>query len=284
VLVGDASVFSKDLKGVGFDEFERIPLGLLDLDAPDLRRKAAPAPAPRGAGYVPATYIVPQVRAEDPARALIDHAVRAKGGLAALRGVKTVKATAETVFATPQGAKRVATTTYVRYPGQFRVDATGPDGLVVQTFDNGAAWMRHEGEVKDMPPQIAAALQASVQRDTLALLLALHDSKVTARRVADTTLAGAACPTLEVDLVPAGRLTLVFDPSTHLLVSQRYGGTPGNPTTVESFLDYRNVQGLQVPYRIRVRVEGQPPIERVNQAVDFNVTVDPTLFVKPRSS
>ena len=57
-----------------------------------------------------------------------------------------------------------------------------------------------------------------------------------------------------------------------------------NPATVETFLEYRNVQGLQVPYRIRLRVDGQPPIERVNQAVDFNVTVDPVLFVKPRSS
>ena len=282
VLVGDASVFSKDLKGVGFDEFERIPLGMLDLDAPDLRRKApAPAPSPR---LVPASYSVPQARAEDPARALIDQAVRAKGGLTTMRSIKTVKATAETVFTTPEGARRVSTTTYVRYPGQFRVDAKGPDGLVVQTFDNGTAWMRHDGEVKDMPQPFAAALRASVQRDTLSLLLALHDSKVTARRVADTTLSGTACPTLEVDLVPAGRLTLVFDPSTHLLVSQRYGGSPGNPATVETFLDYRDVQGLQVPYRIRLRVEGQPPIERVNQAVDFNVTVDPALFVKPRSS
>lgn len=282
VLVGDASVFSKDLKGVGFDEFERIPLGMLDLDAPDLRRKApAPAPSPR---LVPASYSVPQARAEDPARALIDQAVRAKGGLTTMRSIKTVKATAETVFTTPEGARRVSTTTYVRYPGQFRVDAKGPDGLVVQTFDNGTAWMRHDGEVKDMPQPFAAALRASVQRDTLSLLLALHDSKVTGRRVADTTLSGTACPTLEVDLVPAGRLTLVFDPSTHLLVSQRYGGSPGNPATVETFLDYRDVQGLQVPYRIRLRVEGQPPIERVNQAVDFNVTVDPALFVKPRSS
>ena len=281
VLVGDASVFAKDLKGVGVEQFDRIPLGALDLDSPDLRRKpAVPAPSPR---LVPASYVVPQ-KAGDPARALIDQVVRAKGGLATLRGLKTVKATAETIFATPAGSRRVMTTTYVRYPAQFRVDATGPEGVVVQTFDNGSVWMRHEGGVKDMPPPVAAALQASVQRDTVSLLLALHDGKVTGHRIPDVTIEGTNCPALEVNLVPAGRMTLIFDPKTHLLVSQRYGGSAGDPATVETFLDYREVQGIQVAHRIRVRVDGQPPIERLNQSIDFNVPIDPALFNKPKTS
>ena len=43
VLVGDASVFAKQLAGVGFEEFERIPLSELDLGYPQLRRTATPA-------------------------------------------------------------------------------------------------------------------------------------------------------------------------------------------------------------------------------------------------
>src|SRR6185369_556210 len=44
VLVGDASVFAKDLAGVGFDQVERIPIGELDLSSPDLRRHTTPRP------------------------------------------------------------------------------------------------------------------------------------------------------------------------------------------------------------------------------------------------
>ena len=46
VLVGDASVFSSELKALGFGEFERIPLAQLDLNSPTLRR-GAPAAAGR---------------------------------------------------------------------------------------------------------------------------------------------------------------------------------------------------------------------------------------------
>jgi zinc protease len=40
VLVGDASAFADQLRGVGFAEFERIPLSELDLNSPTLRRGA----------------------------------------------------------------------------------------------------------------------------------------------------------------------------------------------------------------------------------------------------
>ena len=42
VLVGDASVFAEQLKGVGFADFERIPIGELDLNSPSLRRGTPP--------------------------------------------------------------------------------------------------------------------------------------------------------------------------------------------------------------------------------------------------
>ena len=52
VLVGDGSIFAKDLAAAGFDQIERIPLAALDLDAPDLRRKTGRAPAAVDAGIM----------------------------------------------------------------------------------------------------------------------------------------------------------------------------------------------------------------------------------------
>ena len=294
VLVGDATIFAKQLVGVGIEQVERIPLAELDLDSPDLKRKSiAPLPAalpPEGGSHnlVRASWLPPSggrsQTADEPTRALIAAAIKAKGGVAALRALKTVKGTARTTFATPQGDRIVSTTTYVRYPGQFRVDARGPEGPMVQTFDNGVAWMDHDGAVKDMPPAVANALRASVQRDTVLLFLALTDGRVKSRRIADVVIAGTPCPALEVELAPAGPVTLIFDPQTTLLLSQRYGGSPGDPATEETFLDYRDVQGIKVAHRIRVRVDGQPPIERINQTIDFNTPVDAALFQRPKTA
>jgi len=299
VLVGDSTVFGKDLAGAGFEQIERIPLNELDFTSPDMRRKPA-ASGRIEPEYTTASFSrsVPQARPQTPAqtaapaaaakesdaaaRELVAKAIGARGGLELLRSIKTVKATMDMVFATQTGPARVVATTHVKYPGQFRSDAIGPDGRRIQTFDNGVAWVADETGFREAPPAYAKLLQATVQRDQLGLLLALNDNRVHGRRLADVKFEGAMMPVLEVQLAAAGRLTMLFDAATGLLAAQRYGGTPGDPTTEETFLDYRPVQGMQVAHIVRVRVEGQPPFERTIRAIDFNVPVDPGLFVKPK--
>jgi len=299
VLVGDSSVFGKDLAGAGFDQVERIPLNELDFTAPDMRRKPA-ASGRIEPSYVPAAYVqtVPATRPQPPAKAappapskqndaaareLIMKAIDARGGLELLRSIKTVKATVDMVFATQGGPARVVATTHVKYPAQFRSDATGPDGRRVQTFDNGVAWVSDDSGSRDAPSEYTKLLQATVQRDQLGLLLALHDNRVRGRRLPDARFENTMMPVLEVELATAGRLTMLFDAETGLLAAQRYGGTPGDPATEETFLDYRPVQGMQVAHTVRVRVQGQPPFERTIRSIDFNVPIDPALFMKPKA-
>ncbi len=88
VLVGDAKVFAGQLAAVGFDRVERIPLDQLDLLSPDLRRGTT-VPG----RVLPASYQVPAPAAPkiDPLRAIVTRAVRAKGGIAVLRSIRTIR-------------------------------------------------------------------------------------------------------------------------------------------------------------------------------------------------
>ena len=284
VLVGDANTFASQLPAVGFEQVERISLSQLDLTAPDLRR-ARTAPRPP-LGLVPASYRQPPAAAaatgaQGDVRTLIDRAIAAKGGMALLRSIRTVKSEADMIVTTPEGNVTITTTTYIRYPGQFRVDAVGPAGLRIQTFDSGSAWMSDGETAEEAPAQFRASLQAAVQRDGIGLLLALADGRIEGTRVADVTRGGKALPAIEVDLAAAGRVIVAFDPDTGLMAYQQYGGVPGEPKSEETFSEYRPVQGLQVAHQASVRREGQPPIQRIVRTFELNVPVDPALFKKP---
>jgi hypothetical protein len=182
---------------------------------------------------------------------------------------------------TPEGNVKITATSYVRYPGQFRVDALGPDGLRVQTFDSGSAWISDGETVEEAPARFRSALQAGVQRDGVGLLLALADERVRGRRVPDVTLGGRAIPAIEADLTPAGRVVVAFDPVTGLMLYQRYGGADGEAATEETFSDYRKVQGLQVAHHASVKREGQPPVQRIVRTFELNVPLAPGLFKRP---
>jgi zinc protease len=283
VLVGDASVFAKDLSGVGFDQVERIAITELDLSAPDLRRHSMPRPGriePVVFRRAP-TDISPGDGVDDAARALIARAIAAKGGVDLLRSIQTVRV--ESV-ATVQSAginTDLPSTTTIRYPGAFRIDASTPAGRLVQVFSAGKYWVQDPSGVHDAPESMAAMIRGNVQRDTVPLLLALNDGKVPAT-LGEATESGRKMPVLEVAL-PSASLTLIFDPATALLAKAKYRvAAPGGDVNVEEiYSDYRDVRGLKVAFTTEVRRDGAPAVHRTLRTFEFNVPVDSALFNKP---
>jgi len=113
-------------------------------------------------------------------------------------------------------------------------------------------------------------------------LLGLLDHKITATRIPDVQIAGRAMPALRVQSPTMTSLTVVLDPTSALIVRQRYRApdADGQSTvdTEEDFSDYRDVEGLKVPFTTVVRVAGEVTVRRTVHSVEYNVPLDPALF------
>jgi len=292
VLVGDASVFAKQLAGVGFDQVERIPLAELDLSSPDLRRSRTPAAgrvrpiafrpdAPR-AEPIPA-FLRPGATAGD-ARELIARAIAAKGGLDLLRSIQTVRMEWTATVDSDGARTNLPSTTTIRYPGAYRMEAQTPAGRVVQVFNGGQYWIEDARGAREAPAVLAEQIRGSVQRDTVPLLIALADGRVAAKRLADVVEEGRALPAIEIALPGSTPLTLIFDPATTLITKTRYvftGAPEGRIAVEEQYSDYRDVRGLKVAFKMQVRRDGAPSVDRAVRSFDFNVPLDLALFTKP---
>ena len=290
VLVGDANRFAPQLAGVGFEQYERIAVNDLDLTAVDLRRHARPTP---GGGLEPIAYrpgrSAPPPRRQQPrlspvisdeARALVRKAVEAKGNVDKLRGVRTVRAVATTtIMDTPSGRVEVPTTTAIRYPGAFRIDARFPSGTLVQAFNAGSYWVQDARGVREAPPQVAMEIRSIIQRDIVPLLLGLVDGRVGATRAPDEVDGERKLPVLFVQGSGMRPVSLIFDPDTLLVLMQRYDLETA--TMEERYSDYRVVDGIQVPFKAEVRRNGVPLIERILRSIEFNVPLESSLFSKP---
>jgi zinc protease len=276
VLVGDASVFAKQLAGVGFEEFERIPLSELDLGYAQLRRTATPA-----GRLQPIAFQTPsaQAPAAPSVRDMIDRAVRAKGGLTKLRGVRTVRATTSTSLTNEAGRFDIPTSTWIRYPDAYRVEATMPAGTVTQLFVAGQFWIKSPKGWEEAPAAASADIKANIQRDSIPLLIALAEGKVQAKATT-STVDGKEFPALEIALPGLGPLTVALDPKTSLISYMRYA-LPDKTSAEEAFTDYRNINGLQVAFNAEVRRPGLAPVVRIVKTFEYNVDLDPALFTKP---
>jgi len=307
VLVGNASAFVPQLRRVGFSEFEIIPIDELDLMSATLRREGRRgALTPFGSfgtfGSFGAfrsgrpAYTSTQVnpRSNDPNApnvpndpngvALLNRVIGAKGGIDALKRVRTVVADAETTFNMEQGSLVSKTRTYVAYPDKFRVDATVAGAEIVQVFNAGSAWVRDPGGVHEVPPAMRDEFGASVRRDTIPMLLAAADGRMAVRLLPEEGSDGRVMRVLEISGPQFPPVRLYVD-SQDFIVRQAFStpGPDGLPVQAdEVFSDYRRVDGLQVPFRADVRRDGRVILSRTLTHVALNTPLDDKLFARPQ--
>ena len=330
VLVGNASAFVPQLRALGLNDVETIPVEQLDLMSATLKRETGRrasfelfGPFESFGSFVPfesfgslktaapayqATQTNPRAGAANPvpqnATALNDRAaadllrrvVDARGGLMALKGVRTVIAETVTTLTMQQGSLPSATRTYIVYPNKFRVDAEieVPDEngrpmrtQTTQVFNAGRAWLKNPRGVQDAPPQMAADFASSVRRDIIPLLIDAAEGRLTVRKLTDQTARdGRQVQVLEISGTQVDRVRLLIDQQM-LIVGQAYttpsplGGQAQAILNEEVFSDYRYVSGIRVPFETQLLQNGQPVIKRTITKVTFNEAVNDTLFNRP---
>lgn len=297
VLVGNASGFVDQLKGLGFTDYEVIPVGEVDLMAASLRREGKRAGTFTGSAgrldlralavhsYVPPAAQAARAPAGDTARGreLVNRVVEVKGGLAKLKAIRTVVADAKTTFRMQQGPLESMTKTYVVYPDKFRVDASVGGADVIQVYNAGDAWMKDPAGTRDAPAPIREDFAASVRRDMIPLLIGAAEGKLVAKALLEEGRDGRTLQVVEVSGEGVTAVRLYVD-AAGLIVRQTFSrpGPDGKSMQAEeSFSDYRRVEGVQVPFTAEVLLNGQPILTRTLTEVKFNTTVDPKLFERP---
>ena len=309
VLVGNAAGFIPQLKQVGFNDFEVIPIEELDLMSATLRREARRGSfEPFGSfdsfrSFGSFSYVSPAAetartsnasnasngsndfQVPDPAAtALLNRVIEAKGGMAALKKVTSVVAEANTEFQLEQGTLPSTTRTYVAYPDKFRVDAKVKGVDVVQVYDSGSAWVQDPAGVHEAPAPMREDFGNSVRRDTIPMLIAAAEGKYAVKLVPEEGREGRVLRVLEVSSAQLPPVRLYIDPQG-LIARQSFTspGPGGKPVQVEEvFSDYRKVDGIMVPYKAELVHQGRTILTRTIRSVTMNAPVDAALFTRPQ--
>ncbi|HKC57016.1 MAG TPA: pitrilysin family protein, partial [Vicinamibacterales bacterium] len=265
VLVGNARAFASQLIEMGLGGYEVISVDQLDLMSPNLKRErqqptrrgavAEPEAPPRlaytqgqvnprpaapnapggqtapNAPNAPASASAPSVVVVND---LVQRIVQAKGGLEALKAIRTVVVDADMSVTTARGPTIIPTKTYVVYPDKFRVDATFAGQQSVQAYNAGTAWVRDPAGVSAAPAAMRNDFAATVRRDTFPLLIAAAEGKLTVRQLAEDGAGGAAFKVLEFSGQGLDPVKLYID-RDYRIARQAYAtpGPDGRPSQAE---------------------------------------------------
>jgi len=225
-----------------------------------------------------ALFLGPRLYAQD-AQKIIDQYKKAAGGGKTLDHLQTLSLDGSI---RAEGDAKPGTYTFkVKQPNRYYVEIRKEGKTLIEAYNGKSAW--HEtgsDETATLLGEAALQMEAAGQYYNTRLV-ALSKKKIGAAYKGTAQVRGHEAQQVELTFPTGVEWEVYFDPQTHLIVEEK-ATIAGIPQ--EIFYDeYRNVNGLKVPYRMEVHRGTEVYDVRLTQAA-ANEVIGERVFDYPRKS
>lgn len=241
VAVGNSKDFGEPLSAL------KLPVKAIDLTIPEPKAPEAKMDA----------------ASIEKGRQLLKRALEAAGGAAKLAAVKDVSETVEMTMGAMGGVKIRQTNRKIG-ASVFRQDMEAPFGKQSVYFDGHSGWIVTPQGSMAIPAPVAAQVRASLFRDWFSLLLSDAGPARTIHYGGEGMV--------EIADKSGNRVKVKFDEATGLPSSELYTqrGAGGSHQIEEQLSDYREVDGIRMPFKVTILQGGQPFGQGVVEQVKLN--------------
>jgi outer membrane lipoprotein-sorting protein len=204
--------------------------------------------------------------------------IEAKGGADKLKGVQSMKLTGKVVG---RGMESPFTI-WSKRPNMARQEAKTQGTTMVRAFDGSTAWMMIGADTQEI-----TGPQAQATRDQAEFDSPLLDYKAkgnTIELVGTEAIGDAKVYHLKLTTKSGAVQQYFLDAATGLekqtSVTLEQGPQP--LTIVTDLSDYRDIDGIKVPFTVKQTVNGTPASTLTVDKVEFNTPIDDTIFKMPK--
>ncbi len=236
VAVGNPKAFGKALTELG-------KVNTIDLTIPEPKEESAKA---------------------DPASVAKGHELlkRAQEALGGAEKLASVKDSTQSLEMAAQGGMKIKQTNRYLAPGYFRQDQELPFGKIVAYSDGKTGWLSTPQGFQPMPPPVLKQAHGEIFRNLLRVMLADRDPSLQVTAAGDHAV--------EVTSKDGDQVTIEFDPSTGLPSGETYAQVGTSAKIEETYSDWRDVEGLKMPFKMTLQQNGKPVGELTVQDYKLN--------------
>ncbi len=221
---------------------------------------------------------------EQKGRRLIAKAVEGIGGAERLDALKTYRSEVSAEATTPQGSMALKARAIIVLPERLRWELTLPFGTMVQVLNGEHSFSQTPQGTGPLPEAQRGQLEKSLRRQVPVLLGRRDSESFKAVATGAGEVGGTGVEMVQVEL-SGDTNTLGIDPETGRVLSIIYRGTNfmGAPGKLEEhFSDFREVDGLILPFASSTTFNGEPMLSGSVQSTEVDVTIEKSVFEKPQ--
>ena len=246
------------------EDFDEPVSALGDVQTLDVTIPLAPpgaAPAPEGDA--------------DAGAALLDRVLDALGGREAFAALDAVRYVAQTEAQVGGQAMTIGSEVLVVLPDRVHAVQQTPMGALTVVLSGDRGVIRTPAGAQPAPAPLVAQVRSQLYQD-LPYLLARADELGATALEPDEGVERLALTAPGLD----NPMTLALDPETArpVRLSMVVVGAEGPQEVVVTYDDFRDVDGLLIPFAARQTVDGEPGGRSVYSAIEVNPPVDEALF------
>ena len=237
-----------------------------------------PTPKPKAAAVPAAT---PETLARG--RQVLEAAIKARGGLEALKAVRDISVLSRLTQATPMGEQQFVSKRHLLLPDRFRQDIVTPFGEISLILNGENAWQKSPRGVGPAPPQLVEQLRKELARELTLLLPRAFEGAPTAQFVETSTLDDRRVDAIVLTDTAGDATWLYVDAENGQILKMAFQGMSREGPAQEERLysDFRPVGNLILPFKMVGFQNGQKTSEQTVTNLELNIGVDPSLFQSP---
>lgn len=178
------------------------------------------------------------------------------GGARKLAAVKDVMHKMEIALEPAAGGFRIEQVSLYVVPGHIRQEQKMPFGKVTVYSDGQSGWLAIPQGVQPIPADVLKSAKDVIFRQPSTLILSDRDASISVNATVDNAV--------EISTADGQSVLIEFDPATGLPARQSYTepGAGGGPRErVEIFSDWRDVDGIKMPYKAIQQENGAKILE-----------------------
>ncbi len=220
---------------------------------------------------------------------LLEKAVAAMGGAALIDGLTSYQEVGTTteIIGEPGGRKtEVKNATTIVFPGQIRKGQTAGSDSQAFVITPKEAFGIFQNRTFPLPPAEQAKEERKIKLKPLSILRARHNAGF---KTSAAELKNLGETALEQVVVESDGLTLTLgvEAVSGRILSLAYRGRGPNYSfgeIVQTFSDFRTIEGVTLPFKISGTFNGQPEptLSSVIESIKLNEKIDPALFERPK--
>ena len=236
-----------------------------------------------GAALAPALLIATGAAAQTLDDLIAKH-VAARGGMAAIKAINTLKMTGSM---RPGGFDvQLAFDETIARPGSVRINATLQNLTVVQSYDGKEGWQIQPFQGRKDPEALSSDDTKSLQEeaDFEGPLIDAKAKGATLDYLGSVDIDGAPAYAIRATLKNGDQMTYYLDPVAMLTVRIETRQIVRGAESINDtdFGDYEKVSGVYFPFEIAMGPKGATDVQRVTyDTVVANTPVDPAVFARP---